>query len=103
MAMARALGEHLELLPHDRRVDADGLGALGEAAVGAGDDVLAADEVGVAHDPLGDQLRVLDAVGRVGDDAGDDDLAVGELDAAPRRGTRARGAGSRLDARRRRR
>ena len=31
-----------------------------EAAVGAGEDVLAADRAGEAHDALGDQLRVLD-------------------------------------------
>ena len=46
-----------ELGPGDLRV-AD---ARADAAVRAGDDVLAADEVGVAHQALGDQLRVLDA------------------------------------------
>ena len=42
----------------------------GEAAVGAGDDVVAPDDPGEPDDALGDQLRVLDQVGRVADDAG---------------------------------
>jgi len=50
---------------------------LGEAAVDTGDDVLSPDDPGVALDPLGHQLRVLDAVRRVRDDARDDDLPVG--------------------------
>src|SRR5262247_4571187 len=79
----RSLREHAELLPHDARVHARGREPLREAAVHAGDDVLAADEPRVAHDPLRDQLRVLDAVRRVGDDARDEDLALGELDRLP--------------------
>ena len=42
---------------------------LREAAVGAGDDVLAADELGEPHDALGHQLGMLDHVGGVADDA----------------------------------
>src|SRR5207244_4123927 len=63
---AGAFGEHAELLPHDRGVAALGEGALGEAAVGAGDHVLAADQPGIVNDPLGYELGVLDAVRRVG-------------------------------------
>ena len=54
-----------------------------EAAVGAGDDVLAADELGVADDALGDQLGVLDDVAGVGDDAGDSILPAGSLTRLP--------------------
>ena len=42
--------------------------AAAEAAIGAGDDVLAADDRGVAQDAVGDQLRVLDEVGGMADD-----------------------------------
>ena len=48
----------------------------GESAIGAGDDVLAADDPGVAHDPLGDELRVLDQVRGVADDSRNEDRAV---------------------------
>src|SRR5579883_378433 len=49
-----------------------------EPAVGAGDDVLAAGDAGVADEALGYQLGVLDEVGEVREDAGDEDLAVGQ-------------------------
>ena len=38
-------------------------GERAEAAVGAGDDVLAADDFRIAHQPLRDQLRMFDVVG----------------------------------------
>ena len=57
--------------------------AAAEAAVGAGDDVLAADRAGKPHDPLGDQLRMLDQIGRVADHARQDHLAVRQLDVVP--------------------
>ena len=57
--------------------------ALGEAAIGAGDDVLAPDQPGEAHDALGHQLGMLDDVGGVADDAGDQHLARRQLDAFP--------------------
>ena len=59
--------------PRDADVDA-------EAAVDAGHDVVAADEVGVALDALRDELRVLDVVRLALDDAGDQHLAFGHLD-----------------------
>src|SRR4030095_10295099 len=80
---ARPLGEHAKLLPHDARVHARGRESLREAAVDPGDDVLAADQPRVAQDPLGHQLRVLDAIRRVGDNARDEDLAGRELDVLP--------------------
>ena len=59
--------------------------ALAEAAIGAGDDVLFADQRGVLHQPLGDQLGVLDQVRRVADDARHERLAVRQLDVLPDR------------------
>ena len=56
---------------------------LREAAVGAGDDVLAADQLGEPHDALGDQLGMLDDVGGVADDAGDQHRALRQLDVLP--------------------
>ena len=54
-------------------------GERAETAVAAGDHALAADEVGVAADPLGDQLRMLDVVRRRADHAGNEDLVLGDL------------------------
>src|SRR5262245_4155071 len=68
---AGSLGEGGELEPRHARVRViEPHGRGGEPAVGAGDDVLAADEAGESLDPLGDQLRVLDEVGGVADDTG---------------------------------
>src|SRR5262249_29344132 len=78
---ARALGpfgERLQLRPCDLR-----MGAAAEAAVGAGDHVLRPDAPGEATDALGHQLRMLDPVGGVRDDPGDEDLAVGKLHILP--------------------
>ena len=50
-------------------------GGGGKPAVGSGDDVLAADDLGEPHDPLGDQFGVLHQVGGVTDDARNEDLA----------------------------
>src|SRR5262245_17151083 len=60
---ARAFGEARELCPYDAGVDC-GLAHPGAvAAIAPGDDVLAADQPGIAADALGDQLRVLNKVG----------------------------------------
>jgi hypothetical protein len=66
-----ALDEGGKLRPAEFRVDA---GA--ESAVGARDDILRAEAVAIADDALGDQLGMLDVVGRVSDDAGNEDLAL---------------------------
>src|SRR5262247_3288988 len=71
----RALSERFELRPHDRGMDAAMERSLREAAIGAGDDVLAADEPGEPHNPLGDQRRMLDHVGGVADDAWNEHFA----------------------------
>src|SRR3981081_304326 len=72
----RALDPRLELRPHDARVHLLRAGEGGEAAIGAGDDVLAPDHLGVAPDTLGHQFGVLDQHSRVADDAGDERLAL---------------------------
>ena len=43
--------------------------ASAEAAIGAGEHVFPPDDVGEADQPVGDQVRMLDHVGRVTDDA----------------------------------
>src|SRR6202040_2637820 len=56
----------------------------GEAAIGAGDDVLAPDDLGKPPDALGDRLGMLDEVRAVRDDAGDQQqLAVRQLRLLP--------------------
>ena len=52
------------------------VGYLGEAAVGAADDVLRPEEPGETLKPLGDEPRVLHRGRVMGDDAGNEDLAV---------------------------
>jgi hypothetical protein len=52
----------------------------GKSAIGAGDDVLSADDPGVAHDPLGNQFRVLHQIRGVADDSGNEDRAGGRAD-----------------------
>ncbi len=60
---AGAFGERGELDPDDARVDLAGRREACEPAIGAGDDVFAADHLGKAANPLGDKLLVLDDVG----------------------------------------
>ena len=57
--------------------------APAEPAIGRGDHALAPDQVGKPHDAFGDQFRVLDDIGRVADDAGQDELAVRQLHVLP--------------------
>src|SRR5277367_1999765 len=71
-------GQSLQLCPGDLWVDAPA-----EPAIGAGDDILAANDVGVAHDPVGDDLGMLHDVGSVADDAWDEQLAVRKLHVFP--------------------
>ena len=54
-----------------------------EAAIGAGNNVLAANRVRVSEDPVGHELGVLDHVGGVADDARDKDFTVRQFDVAP--------------------
>ena len=54
-----------------------------EAAIGAGDDVLATYHPGEVEDAVGDDLRVLDDVSGVADDARDQDFPVGQLNGLP--------------------
>src|SRR3989475_6905770 len=76
---ARAFHARLDLRPRDLRVAA----ARPEAAARPRHHVLAPDEPRVLHEALGHQLGVLDEVAGVADDAGDEDLAGGELDVFP--------------------
>jgi hypothetical protein len=57
--------------------------ALGETAIGPGDDVVAPDQASEPHDALGDQFRVFDDVGGVADHAWNEHLAGGKFRAFP--------------------
>src|SRR5687768_10666660 len=72
-------GGELEV-SHARMSIVEPQGGCGKAAVGAGDDVLAADEFGKPHDSLGDQLRMLHQIGGVADHARCENLTGGQLD-----------------------
>src|SRR5215469_1979347 len=65
----------LELGPANRRV-AD---ARAEPAIGPCEHVLAPDQPRIAHQALGDQIGVLDEIGAVADDAGDERCVSGKL------------------------
>src|SRR6516162_1581992 len=77
-----SVDEHIQLRPEGSRRKAGpfdkraqlGPGKVGvdpaaEAAIRAGNDVLTADDCGVAQNAVGDERRVLDKVGSVADDA----------------------------------
>src|ERR1700680_4862494 len=80
---SRALGHGLQLRPHDRGVYSPVELLLREAAIRAGDDVLAADQPRELEDAFGNKLRMLDHVGAVADNAGRQHLAVGQLNVLP--------------------
>src|SRR5271169_916552 len=61
-----ALGKRIELRPSDLRMH-----AATEPAVGGGNDVLGTDCFGEADDPVRDEFRMFDEIGRVRDDAGE--------------------------------
>jgi hypothetical protein len=60
-----AVAQGAQLGPGDLRMD-----AAAEAAVGAGDNVFAADDVSELGDAIGNQFRVLDEIGGVADQVG---------------------------------
>jgi hypothetical protein len=64
---AGAFGHRREFGPADRGMS----DPRPEPAIGAGQHVLAADQAGIAHQPLGDEVGVLDEIGAMADDAGD--------------------------------
>src|SRR5438445_7122140 len=76
----RALGHRLELGPGDLGLDLVDRSREGrEPAVGARHHALAPDDLRVAHEPLGDQLGMLDEVGRRVEHAGNDEPVVRQL------------------------
>src|SRR6516225_535321 len=60
---ARAFGQAGELRPYNARIDCSLAHPGTVAAIASGDDVLAADEAGIAADALRDKLGVLDKIG----------------------------------------
>src|SRR5580704_7701810 len=79
----RALDQRVELRPHDARMHAAVKWSLRETAIGAGQQVLTPDQAGDPHNALGDQLRMLDHVGRVADHAGNKHPALRQLGVFP--------------------
>src|SRR3984885_4392968 len=71
---SRALHEGAELEPRHLGMNGAKTHKCSEAAIGAGDNALAADETGVALDPLGDEFRMLEHIRLGVDNARDDDL-----------------------------
>src|SRR5208337_3546246 len=69
-----ALCQRLELSPHDGWVHAAMERSLREAAIGAGNNVLAADQPSQPRDAFSDELGMLHHVGCVTDDAGNEHL-----------------------------
>src|SRR5262249_37596055 len=81
---ARALGQRLELRPDDTRVDVRLAPRLRrETAVSASHHMLPPDGPREADNALSDQLRVLHQIRRVGDDAGNDRLALRQRHGLP--------------------
>ena len=78
-----AFGQRAQLGPHDRRRHATQALALGEAAVRAGDDILAADQLRIADDPFRHQVRMLDQRRAVADHAGNERFAIRQAHVAP--------------------
>src|ERR1700732_1815970 len=72
----RAFGHRFELRPANRRMPDPGA----EPAIGAGQDILAADEIGITPQPTGNEGGVLDEIGAMADNAGDQRRPLGELD-----------------------
>src|ERR1700722_198976 len=80
----RALSQRGELRPHHDRMNSRRYPSdRGEATVGAGDDVLTADESAELHDPLCDEVGVFDEVRRRVDDPRNENFAVREANISP--------------------
>ena len=70
--------------------------ARADAAIGAGQHVLAPDELRIAHEALGDEIGMLDEIGAMADDAGNERRALRQLHLLEHAAIRARGTGSTL-------
>ena len=79
----RALGQGFEFHPDDIAIHLQAPGEGAEAAIDTGDDVFAADDLGILDDAVGDKLGMFDEIGCRIDDAGNNHLAVGKFDVAP--------------------
>jgi hypothetical protein len=74
----RAVAQGAQLGPGDLRMHSPA-----ETAVGAGDNVFSADDVGESDDAIRYQFRVLDEVGGMADDTGDQEFSGGKFHVAP--------------------
>src|SRR5580658_4356462 len=80
-----ALDQSPELQKRNLRVELAKTRRGAEAAIGRGDDALAADEIGKADNALGDEIGVFDIIGRGVDDAREKDFIVRQSALAPER------------------
>src|SRR6202050_758966 len=76
----RAFHQRTQFRPGDLR-----MGTATEAAIDACDDVLLAQQLGVTLQTLRDQFRMFDHVGRMGDEAGNENLSFRQLHLFPYR------------------
>jgi hypothetical protein len=81
----RALGHRAQLLERNVGIEFAVAGKGPEAAIAAGNDALAADDIGEAANALGDKIGVLDIVGGGVEHARHQDLVVGQLCLLPHR------------------
>src|SRR6516225_7641093 len=79
----RALGERRQLGPHDARMDFAGGRKARKAAIRAGDDPLAPDDLCEPPDALRDRLGMLYKIRAVRDHAGDQDFAFRQFRILP--------------------
>ena len=79
----RAFGHGFQLGPHDRGMDAAIELLLRKAAIGAGNDVLAAHDAGKPEDTFSHEFWMLHDVCAVADDARGQDFAFRQLDVLP--------------------
>src|SRR5262245_25583369 len=75
----RTLAKGPELQPRDPGIDSRIADESAEAAIGAGDHVLLADDLRILLEALRHEPRMLDDVGEGVDHAGDQRLAVGQF------------------------
>ncbi len=81
----RSFCKRLQLVPGDFTIDGAVTRERGKSAVGAGDNPLLSNQLGILLDALCNQLGMLDKVGRQIDDPGNENVVIRQLDLLPDR------------------